>query len=248
MSPHLKHRDAWHIGARADESALMAAALLPMLLVATLPSSKARAADAPIELRHDRSSVMHAMRLRGGHLAFASTHARLHATARPVPQRHARCRMDDAGDGGGTEEPAPWWRRPPPVWPPRVDAPSLIFGDVAVSYVSAFLALDVFTTGRAGDWQVEGSALASAWIVAAAVTNAWDPTAVLPSLGLSNTLGCVARASIDLASTRVVLALAGAVLNGQAVDVKLLACELLIEVLTLALWRTYYTSRSNEPR
>ena len=157
--------------------------------------------------------------------------------------------MDDGvGDGDGTEEPLPWWRRPPPVWPPRVDAPSLIFGDVAVAYVSAYLALDVLTTGRAGDWQVEGSALASAWIVAAAVTNAWDPTAVLPSLGLLNTLGCVARASIDLASTRVLLALAGAVLAERAVDVKLLALELLLEVLTMALWRAYYTSTSTDTR
>tara|TARA_B100000787_G_C16013640_1_gene215351 strand:+ start:221 stop:376 length:156 start_codon:yes stop_codon:yes gene_type:complete len=49
------------------------------------------------------------------------------------------------------------------------------------------------------------------------VTNAWDPTAVLPSLGLSNTLGCVARAALDFASVRTFLALVGAVAAGQAI-------------------------------
>lgn len=75
-------------------------------------------------------------------------------------------------------------------------------------------------------------------IIAAAVTNAWDPTAVLPSLGVGNVLGCVARTAarqqrlergvaaggssnrrhacskralvqVDLASTLVAFALAG---------------------------------------
>ena len=36
-------------------------------------------------------------------------------------------------------------------------------------------------------------------MVGAAVTNAWDPTAVLPSLGAANAVKCVARMAIDAA-------------------------------------------------
>ena len=169
----------------------------------------------------------------------------------PSPHLHRRractilLQLDDDGDG---DDERPWWRRPPRVWPPRVDDPSLVFGDVAASYAAAYLALDVLTTGRAPEWQAEGSALASAWLIAAAVTNAWDPTAVLPSLGLRNALACVARTSVDLASTLLVLALAGAVLAQRAVDVKLLVLELLLEVAAVGAWRTYYTSTSTDTR
>ena len=157
----------------------------------------------------------------------------------------------------------PWWQRPPQVWPPRVDEPILVAGDVLVTYSVAYACLAALTTGRGDAWLTEGSALASAWIVAAAVTNAWDPTAVLPSLGLSNALGCVARAAIDFASVRTLFALpnpnpdpnpnpnpnqvrtffalVGAVTAGQAVDVKLLALELVLGSIALGLFRVYYT-------
>ena len=232
--------------------------------------------------------------------------ASLLAWQQPAPRVPLQIRLCLDEEDDGSEE-KPWWKRPPRVWPPRVDAPSLILGDVAVSYFAAYLALDVLTTGRAADWQAEGSALASSWLVAAAVTNAWDPTAVLPSLGLRNALGCVsgrtlthptriepcalclcckdararsrsvdlhrasdasvcprvvrarvcvcvcvcaqvARASVDLASTRLVFALAGAVLAQRAVDVKVLALELALEVSLVMLWRSGYTSTSNDWR
>ena len=156
------------------------------------------------------------------------------------------------GDGDGDDAPAddarPWWRRPPPVWPPRIDEPQLVLGDVTVAYAAAFACLNVLTTGRALDWYTEGSAMATSWLVAAAVPNAWDPTAVLPSLGLRNALSCVARASVDLASTRVLLALAGAVLARQAVDVKLLLLEVTLETAVLALWRAWYMTTSTDER
>lgn len=152
------------------------------------------------------------------------------------------------GNGDDDENERPWWQTPPRVWPPRVDAPQLILGDLVSSYAAAYLALVVLTVGRTAEWQTEGSVLASAWLVAAAVTNAWDPTAVLPSLGLRNALACVARASVDLASTRLVLALTGAIFTQRAVDVKLLVLELLLEVAVVASWRTFYTSVNNDPR
>ena len=142
----------------------------------------------------------------------------------------------------------PWWQRPPQVWPPRVDEPLLVAGDVLVTYSVAYACLAALTTGRGDAWLTEGSALASAWIVAAAVTNAWDPTAVLPSLGLSNALGCVARAAIDFASVRTFFALVGAVAAGQAVDVKLLALELVLGSIALALFRVYYTAMNPDFR
>ena len=58
----------------------------------------------------------------------------------------------------------------------------------------------------------------------------------------------VARASVDLASTRLVFALAGAVLAQRAVDVKVLALELALEVSLVMLWRSGYTSTSNDWR
>ena len=93
-----------------------------------------------------------------------------------------------------------------------------------------------------------GAALACAWIVAAAVTNGWDPTATLPSLGLPNALGCVARMSIDAASTRVVLALAGGVVARQAVDAKLLTLELALSVAAMAAWRGSFTLSNPDAR
>ena len=126
-------------------------------------------------------------------------------------------------DAGASD--TPWWRRPPPTWPPRVDAPTLVFGDVVACYSSGFVALTVMTSGRAAEWPSEGAAIACAWIVGAAVTNAWDPTAVLPSLGLANAVGCVARMAIDAASTRLALALVGAAVAQQRVDVQLLILE-----------------------
>jgi hypothetical protein len=142
----------------------------------------------------------------------------------------------------------PWWQRPPQVWPPRVDAPLLVAGDVLVTYSVAYACLAALTTGRGDAWLTEGSALASAWIVAAAVTNAWDPTAVLPSLGLSNALGCVARAAIDFASARTFFALVGAAAAGQAVDVKLLALELGLGSIALGLFRAYYMAMNPDYR
>ena len=142
----------------------------------------------------------------------------------------------------------PWWQRPPRVWPPRIDDFQLVIGDVLASYTSAYLCLDVLTTGRESEWTMEGSAIACAWLVGAAATNAWDPTAVLPSLGLSNTLACVARASVDFASTRVFLALVAAVLAADAVDIKLLGLELALNTVAVALWRSMYTSANRDRR
>ena len=51
-----------------------------------------------------------------------------------------------------------------------------------------------------------------------------------------------------LASTRLVLALAGAVVARQAVDVALLVLELLLEVAAIGAWRSYYTSTSRDMR
>lgn len=180
-------------------------------------------------------------RLRGG---FCGTARAPNVACR----RRASTRLDGTGDDGDDSGDAPWWRRPPRVWPPRVDAPALIAGDIGAAYAAAYLALDVLTTGRAGDWQTEGAAMASSWLIAAAVTNAWDPTAVLPSLGLRNALGCVARASVDLASTRVLLELVGAVANRRAVDVKLLVLELALETAVIALWRAWFLSTSTDYR
>ena len=153
----------------------------------------------------------------------------------------------DGGEGVAIDR-REWWRRPPPTWPPRLDDPVLILGDLSCAYYSAFLALGVLTSGRSAESAAEGSALACSWLVGGAVTNAWDPTAVLPSLGLRNALGCVARMSVDTASTRLVIALAAAVTAHQKVDVKLLALELVLSALILAVWRALYTSVSQDPR
>ena len=99
-----------------------------------------------------------------------------------------------------------------------------------------------------GAWQPEGAALSSAWLLGGAVTNAWDPTAVLPSLGLGNALRCVARMTIDAASTRLALALAAAALAQQAVDSKQLVLELSLSFALIASWRAAYTLRSDDPR
>ena len=84
--------------------------------------------------------------------------------------------------------------------------------------------------------------MACAWLVGAAVTNAWDATATLPELGLSNAVRCVARASVDYASTRTVLALGAGVLSSQPVDIGLLAAEVVLGAAVLAVWRAAYTS------
>ena len=149
-------------------------------------------------------------------------------------------------DAGASD--TPWWRRPPPTWPPRVDAPTLVFGDVVACYSSGFVALTVMTSGRAAEWPSEGAAIACAWIVGAAVTNAWDPTAVLPSLGLANAVGCVARMAIDAASTRLALALVGAAVAQQRVDVQLLILELALSTSAMVVWRALYTATNPDPR
>ena len=142
----------------------------------------------------------------------------------------------------------PWWQRPPRVWPPRIDDFQLVVGDVVAAYTSAYVCLDVLTTGREGDWTMEGSTIACAWIIGAAVTNAWDPTAVLPSLGIGNALACVVRASVDFASSRVFLALVAAMLAGEAVDIKLLGLELALSALAVAVWRSLYTTVNRDRR
>lgn len=151
---------------------------------------------------------------------------------------------------GGEEEDedeTPWWRRPPRTWPPRVDDTRLILGDVLAVYGAAFVALSALATpdDRASAsvmmaWPSEGGAMATAWIVGAAVTNAWDPTAVLPSLGLSNALACTARASVDYASTFTLLSLVSAAVAHRAVNVTLLALELALGGLAVAVWRAVY--------
>ena len=132
-----------------------------------------------------------------------------------------------------------WWPRVDPnwVWPPRVDEPSLVLGDVVAIFAAAS-ALESATPA----WVGEGSAMACAWLVGAAVTNAWDDTATLPSLGLINAVKCVARASVDFASTRVVFALVQAFLAQQPVDIPLLATEVVLTALVLAVWRAAFTS------
>jgi len=139
-------------------------------------------------------------------------------------------------------------RRPPANWPPRIDDFSLVLGDAAAAYTSAFLCLTVLTSGREGAWATEGAQIACAWIVAAAVTNGWDPTSVLPSLGLRNAVGCVARMSIDAASTRVVLALLTAVATGTAVDVKLVVLELAVSAIAVASFRVLYLQANPDRR
>ena len=85
-------------------------------------------------------------------------------------------------------------------------------------------------------------------VVAAAVTNAWDPTAVLPSLGLPNALSCVARMSVDAASTLVLLSLLGAVISRGPVDVQLVALELVLSGAALAMWRSLYMFTNPDTR
>ena len=158
----------------------------------------------------------------------------------------ARLSNSDAQEGA--RKGAPWWQRPPRTWPPRIDDIQLVVGDIVASYTAAWVCLDVLTAGREAEWTSEGSAIACAWIVGAAVTNAWDPTAVLPSLGLGNALACVARASVDFASSRVAFALVGAVLAGEAVDVQLLSLELALGTVAVALWRSLYMTTNQDRR
>ena len=160
-----------------------------------------------------------------------------------VQQRQQRQRAQ--GDDGDSR---PWWRRPPPTWPPRIDDPALVVGDVFAAYFAAYASVGVLAAGREGAWQQEGAVLATSWIVAAAVTNGWDPTSVIPSLGLPNALRCVARMGIDAASTRVLLGLTGAVLARQLVDVKLLGLELALSAAALASWRCLYTLNNPDRR
>jgi hypothetical protein len=160
-----------------------------------------------------------------------------------------------AREGASVDAPAaaaapgpPWWRRPPPTWPPRLDDPSLILGDVVACYSTGFVALTVLTSGRAAEWPAEGATIACAWMVGAAVTNAWDPTAVLPSLGAANAVKCVARMAIDAASTRALLALVGAAVSQQRVDVPLLVLELALSTSAMMLWRVLYMATNPDPR
>ena len=76
----------------------------------------------------------------------------------------------DAGGDGDEEGERPWWQRPPRVWPPVIEDPNLVCGDVIAAYATGYATLNVLTTGREGAWESEGAAMASAWIVAAAVT------------------------------------------------------------------------------
>ena len=169
------------------------------------------------------------------------------AAAAAAVQQRQRAQGGD-GDGDGDDESRPWWRRPPPTWPPRIDDPSLVVGDVFAAYFAAYASVGVLTTGRDDAWQQEGAVLATSWIVAAAVTNGWDPTSVIPSLGLPNALRCVARMGIDAASTRVLLGLMGAALARQQVDAKLLALELALSAAALASWRCLYTLNNPDRR
>ena len=153
------------------------------------------------------------------------------------------------GDDDGDSDEAPWWRRPPRTWPPRIDDTRLILGDVLAIYGASYVALAALATpdDKASAtvmlaWPSEGGAMAAAWIVGAAVTNAWDPTAVLPSLGLSNALACAARASIDYASTCTLMTLVSAAASHRAVDVTLLALELALGALAVSMWRAVYMS------
>ena len=207
----------------------------------------------------------------GGHFVLLGLYTLLHSAAEAGGSRGGRhsdffvvSALDALAFGSGLEEAeaeaaagreveveegeTPWWRRPPRTWPPRIDDFQLVVGDVVASYSSAFVCVDVLAAGGGEGWVAEGSAVASAWIVGAAVTNAWDPTAVLPSLGYANALACVARASVDFASTRVLLALAGAVLARQAVDVRLLTQELVVGAASVAAWRSLYCATSEDRR
>lgn len=46
----------------------------------------------------------------------------------------------------------PWWQRPPQVWPPRLDDPLLVAGDVLTTYSVAYVSLAALTTGREAAW------------------------------------------------------------------------------------------------
>ena len=144
----------------------------------------------------------------------------------------------------------PWWQRPPPTWPPRIDDPSLVAGDIFAVYAAAYAAQSAWLslTGRGVEWQGEGAALACSWLVAGAVTNAWDPTAVLPSLGLRNAVACVLRTAVDAASTRMVLALSSAVVVQKPVDIPLITLELGLSLAAMTLWRTLATWSNPDQR
>ena len=71
---------------------------------------------------------------------------------------------------------------------------------------------------------------------------------MLPSLGLRNAVGCVARMSIDAASTRVVLALLTAVATGTAVDVKLVVLELAVSAIAVSSFRVLYLQANPDRR
>lgn len=152
-----------------------------------------------------------------------------------------------AGSSNNNEEDGdrPWWQRPPTNWPPEVDDPALVFGDVAVMLACASLLPRL--TGLQGDMAItEGWTMASAWLLAGAFTNAWDRTATLPSLGLDNVIQCVARAGIDFMNARLLLALFIGVASGQAVDISLLAVELASGCAAVATWRSLYMYTSKD--
>ena len=155
--------------------------------------------------------------------------------------RNPRLAMGNDNDDDNNAR--PWWRRPPPTWPPRVDAPVLILGDVVAAYSSALIAVD-----GAAQWPTEAAALAASWIVAGAVCNSWDPTAVLPSLGFGNAVGCVVRTSVDAASTRVALALIAAALAHETVNLQLLGVELLLSGSAISAWRCAFTFSNPDDR
>lgn len=160
----------------------------------------------------------------------------------PPSPHHARhtCRSLPHLSLDEDRERKPWYHPridPNWVWPPRVDDMSLVLGDVMAVFVAASV-LD----GSSPTWLSEGSAMACAWLVGAAVTNAWDNTATLPALGLQNAVKCVARASVDYTSTRLCLALGAAVLSRQPVDISLILKEVVLGATTLMLWRTAYTT------
>ena len=87
-------------------------------------------------------------------------------TSQPTPSPSPRApppsmSVGDGGEEGGEGDSRPWWRRPPPTWPPRIDDPKLVAGDVLAAYSSSFVA--VTSLGGAQDASSEGAALAAAW-------------------------------------------------------------------------------------
>ncbi|KAL1515997.1 hypothetical protein AB1Y20_002610 [Prymnesium parvum] len=156
------------------------------------------------------------------------------ARAKPPPTSPAWFCREDGEDKPSARPPH---GPPPPRWPPALEEPSLVLGDVVAVLVATSAAFDVSPR-----WLSEAGEMVGAWLVGAAATNAWDATATLPALGLGNAVRCVARASLDCASARLCVALAGGVAGGQPVDLSLVAEEWLLSTTTLAVWRAAYTS------